>query len=191
MKDSTESIKNLTDKIVRSLPFLLDPKVNEAASVVIYDNMQKCLEISNSVSDIQSIGNTLQILVNYAREYNISGLMSVCARWNNVAREKLETFKKHESKSGELSEDYVFRMLDSLEVVVNNPDMQDAQVLNEAREELDSLEDRIKSSSLPINVVKNARYRISMLRGSLNVSLVIIADLSSVRRLLNNARRFS
>jgi len=191
MSEQSVNIKNLSDEIIRSLPFLLDSRVNEAAAVVIYNNMEECLKLSSNSSDMQFVGNAFQMCVTYAKKYNIDGLMKACSRWNDIACDKLDSFKREEESEELVSSDSISQRLDRIEAIVNNPDISDREELLSLKEDLNSLEDEVKSSVMDSNTIKSIRYRIAMLRESLNVSLVIIADMSSVHRLLKNARRYS
>lgn len=193
MSESSQSIKKLSDEIIKSLPFLLDPRVNQAASTIIFHNMEECINLASSVNDTLFFRDAFNMCVSYAKEYNIIGLIDACTRWNNRLNDKFTSFTNDVSEqSQDVSvEDKIFKELDRLEMIVNNPDNSNTEELMNAREELDLLEKKVRSSALGADVIKSIRYRIAMLRESLNVSLVIIADLSSVHRLLNNARRYN
>lgn len=190
MSGYSEKIKNLSEEIVNSLPFLLDSRVNEAASVIIFNNMEECLKLASSVQDMQIIGSAFQMCVNYAKKYNIDGLRNACSKWNDIACDKLDSFKEKEVLPQEISlEEKISQRLDCLEVTINDPDIKDKEVLTQAMEEINSLEEEVRMSTMDSNVIKSVRYRIAMLRESLNVSLVIVTDMSNVYRLLRNAKR--
>ncbi len=188
--EQAQDIKELSNEIINTLPFLLDPRVNQAASTIIFNNMEECLKLSNNDSDMQIVGNAFQMCVTYAKEYKIDGLMKVCARWNNVAVKKMESFKNQVSQEPVSIVDMINRNLDEFEVIVNDPNEMDREKLVNIKEELNELEDGLSGSSLDSESIRAIRYRIAMLRQSLNVSLVIIADLSSVHRLLKSAKRY-
>lgn len=190
MSENAKKIQRLSDEIIRSLPFLLDSKVNQAASTIIFHNMEECIQLVSSVNDARVLNDAFQECVNYAKEYNIIGLMDVCYRWNNTLNDKLMSFTELVNRVQEVSvEEKIYHKLDSLEKIVNNPDNSNKEELLSAQEELDKIEDEVRASNLDSNIIKSIRYRIAMLRESLNVSLVIIADFSSVYRLLKDARR--
>lgn len=189
MSENTEIIKFLSNEISNNLPFLLDSNTNKTILVVICNDMEKCLKLSDNVNDLQIVISTFQLCVSYSVTYKLSDLMNECSKWKDKIYEKLDYFKKENNSKNELIKQGILNRLNTIERIINNPDNLNREELDNAKESLDNFEKEVINSGLDSNFIKDVMYRITMLRESINVSLIIIADMSSVRRLLNNARR--